>query len=88
MDRYIYIKSDESNSYFTDNQTYRFKIHLKLPLYLTGVWKVAFVQFRVKEKVKSKATDAIYIYSDLCKESIVYGEERPLLKRLGKNKKS
>ena len=87
MDRYIYIKSDESKSYFTDNQTYRFNIHLKLPLYLTGVWKVALVQFRAKEKAKSKATEAIYIYSELCKERIVYGEERPLLRRLGKNKK-
>ena len=75
---YIYIKRDESQSYFTDNQTYNFEIHLKLPLLLPGQWKVALVQFQVKEKSKSKAEDAIYICSELCKESIAHGEERPL----------
>ena len=30
--------------------------------------------------------DVLYIYSDLCKESIVHGVEQPLLRRLDKNK--
>ena len=86
MDRYIYIKSDESAEYFSDNQTYKFKVHLNLPLFLPR--KVALVQFHAKEKLKSKASDGIFIYSDLCKESIVRGEERPRLRHLEKNEKS
>lgn len=47
---YIYIKSDESNAYFIDNTTYKFKVQLKLPLYMSGKWKVALVQFYATEK--------------------------------------
>jgi hypothetical protein len=87
---YIYIKSDESNAYFIDNTTYKFKVQLKLPLYMSGKWKVALVQFYATEKKEplGKADEGLYIYTDLCKESIVYGEERPLLRRLEKNSKA
>jgi hypothetical protein len=56
---------------------------------LPGTWKVALVEFHATEKPKGniKADDGIYIYSDLCKESIVRGEERPLLRRLEKTSK-
>ncbi len=83
-DRFIYVQSDESDSYFSDNSAYRFKVHLKTPLTLHGFWKVALVEFHVTEK----AGTALYIYTDLCKESIVHGEEKALLRRLEKNKKS
>lgn len=88
-DRYIYVKSDESNEYFADNRTCKFKVQLKLPLYLPGKWKVALVHFHATEKGNSvsKADDGLYVYSDLCRESIVYGEERPLLQRLEKSGK-
>ena len=36
---------------------------------------------------RPKTTENLYIYSDLCKESIVHGAELPLLRRLDKNKK-
>ncbi len=41
-----------------------------------------------KGKSSGKADEGLYVYTDLCKESIVYGEERPLLKRVGKNGES
>ena len=90
MDRYIYIRSDESDVYFSDNQVYRFKVHLNLPLSLHGIWKVALTEFYAidESKSKTKTTDALYIYTDLCKESIVHGVEQPLLRRLDKNKKN
>ena len=54
------------------------------------MWKVALVEFNTTEKLKSKlkADGRLYIYSDLCKESIVDGEECPLLRRLEKSTKS
>lgn len=90
MERYLYIKSDESNAYFSDNRVCRFKVHLSLPLYLNGNWKVALTEFYATRDPKSqtKTTDALYIYTDLCKESIVHGVEQPLLRRLDRNKKS
>ena len=88
-DKFIYVKSDDSDEYFSDNTTFKFKVHLKLPLYLPGTWKVALVHFHATEKgtSRSKSDEGLYIYSDLCKESIVYGEERPLLNRLEKSSK-
>ena len=90
MERYIYVTNDESNTYFSDNQVYRFKVHLSLPLSLEGNWKVALTEFYVKGKPKSKSktetAKALYVYTDLCKESIVHGVEQSLLRRLGKNK--
>ena len=85
MDRYLYVQSDESNAFFVDNSTTRFRVQLKFPLYLPGVWKVALFEFHASERTTLKNQDSLYIYSDLCKESIVYGEERPLLRRLEKN---
>ena len=88
-DKYIYVRSDESNAYFDNNKTYNFKVQLKVPLYLPGKWKVALVHFHATEKggAHSKADDGLYVYTDLCKESIVYGEERPLLNRVEKTSK-
>lgn len=89
MDRYIYVRSDESNVVFTNNETYRFRVQLDFPLYLPGMWKVALVEFHATEKPNANRNvdDGIYIYTDLCKESIVCGEERPLLRRLEKSSK-
>jgi len=85
MDRYLYIKSNDSDSYFSDNQVYRFKVHLNVPLPLHGMWKVALTEFYAEEKAKPKSkTNSIYIYTDICKESIVHGKEQPLLRRLEK----
>jgi hypothetical protein len=84
-DKYIYVKSDESDEYFLDNKPYKFKVHLKTPLFLYGKWKVALVQFHATESEITKADHGLYVYSDLCKESILYGEERPLLRRLEKS---
>lgn len=88
-DKYICVRSDESNMYFSDSTTHKFKVQLTFPVYLKGKWKVALVHFHATEKgsAKSKADDGLYIYSGLCQESIVYGEERPLLNRLETNSK-
>lgn len=88
MDRYIYVQSDESDGYFSDNRTYKFKVHLNTPLTLHGFWKVALLEFQAREKVKTKAAESLYVYTDICKESIVHGEEKALLRRMEKNKKS
>ena len=87
MERYIYVKSNESDKYFSDNKVCRFKVHLSLPLTLDGKWKVALTEFYASNQVRSrkKETGALYIFTDLCKESIVHGVEQPLLRRLNMN---
>ena len=90
MDKYIYIKSDESDFYFPDNKAYKFKVHLNTPLFFDGFWKVALTEFYVekdkKNKVsKSSKSDIICITSDIVRESIVQGSEQPVLRRLRRN---
>ena len=87
MDRYLYIKSDDSNSYFTQNQPHQFKVHLTVPLYFSSIWTVGLVEFhadRTKAK-KSKDQAGISIFSNFCKDSIVNGSEKPILRRLEMN---
>ena len=50
---------------------------------------MALVEFHAFEKANStvKAGEGLYIYSGICKESIIYDEGRPLLRRLEKNGK-
>lgn len=91
MDRYVYIKSDDSGSYFPNNEVYKFRINLPSRMTLRGMWKVALVEFNVGEnsKVKKGTTEeALYVYLDICGESVVHGQRLPLLRRLEKNKKS
>lgn len=67
MDRYLYIQSGDSADYFADNEVYRFKVHLNLPLSLHGNWKVALTEFYAESDSKSrnKTVDALYIYTDM-----------------------
>jgi hypothetical protein len=90
MDKYLFVQSNESNVFFIDNTTSRFRVQLKFPLSPPGVWKGALVEFHATATSKSdiKADDGLYIYTDLCTGSIVDGEERPLLRRLEKSTKS
>ena len=88
MEHYMYVQSDESNVFFEDNTTTKFKIQLKFPLFLPGLWKVALVEFHATENTrvsKITADEGLYLYSDIGKGSIVYGEKRTLLRRLEKN---
>ena len=38
MERYVFVKDDESSHTFTDNRPYMFKVQLKLPLNFDGYW--------------------------------------------------
>lgn len=90
MDKYIYVKSSESDEFFANNKVYSFKVQLDYPLTLPGTWKVALLEFHATETSKSiiKADEALYIYTNLVEESIVNGKRRPLLRRLEKNSKA
>lgn len=90
MDRYLYITSDQSDSYFADNKVYTFKIHLDSPMFLSGFWKVGLAEFHARQgKVKLNADEtSLYIFTNICKESIVDGTEQPLLRRVEKNTKN
>jgi hypothetical protein len=90
MDRYVYLSSDESDAYFADNRVYKFKVHLKTPLTFNGVWKVGLLEFEAAKvkTTKGKGDEALYVFTNICKESVLQGVEQPLLRRLQSNAKS
>jgi hypothetical protein len=65
---------------FSTNKSYKLKTHLSSPLLFDGTWSVALVEADIV--CTTSRTDAIYLYSDICGESIVKGERRPLLRRI------
>ena len=88
MDYIVYIRSDECDHYFKDNQPYKFRVHLKSPLILRGFWTVALVEFYCTLPAKAKNDEVLHLYCNFCKESIIDGEMKPILRRIPPTKKS
>ena len=88
MDHIVYIRSDECDDYFKDNQPYKFKVHLKNPLILKGFWTVALVEFYCTIPSKAKNDEVLHLFCNVCKESIIDGELKPILRRIHSTKKS
>lgn len=88
MELYVHISDSESNNIFNDNRSYHFKVQLKLPLHFDGYWKVALCEISIHPdpNVKKKdLSDHLFIYSNICQESIVNGVKQTLLRRIEKN---
>ena len=90
MDFYVYIRSDETDKYFPENKAFNFTFRLNAPITLKGFWKVGLVEFYALNDSKSRKTslETLYIYSDICKESIINGSKRSMLRRVFQNDKS
>ena len=74
------MSSDKSLEFFPHNKPCTFKSHLSAPLLLEGTWRIALVEADIACSLSK--SDAIYLYSDICGESIVDGEQQPLLRRI------
>ena len=75
------INSDQCQSLFPSNKAYHFRTHLKAPLSLQGTWKVALTEIYITES-SPLPYKKLYLYSNICGDSIVAGEYHPLLRRL------
>lgn len=85
----VYIKSDESNLLFPENKPWHFKIHLKTPLIFHGKWTVSLLEFQAsanKSRTLYSQNQTLFIYSNICGESIVNGEKKTLLRRVVQTK--
>lgn len=89
MDRYLYVQSNRSDDFYSDNEPYRFKVHLHMPLTLPGYWRVGLVELHAEQLSKSRSKSSedktLYIYSDVCSGSIVDGREQSLLRCVDPN---
>lgn len=74
----VYIRSNESNLFFPDNKPWHFKVHLNTPLIFDGKWTVSLLEFQAntnKSRPVYSLNQTLFIYSDICGDSIVNGEK-------------
>ena len=90
MDFYVYVRSDEADKYFPENKAFKFIFRLNSPINLEGFWKVALVEFYALNNLRNRKppSETLYIYSNICKESIINGSKRSVLRRVFQNDKS
>lgn len=79
MSIYMVFNSDKHSIYFPQNKPYDFKVHLIKPLNLTGKWMVSLVDFSTE--TSALIHEHIYLYCDICGDSIIDGSMHPLLRR-------
>ena len=85
----VYIRSNESNGLFPENNPWHFKIHLKSPLVLKKNWLVSLLEFHAtasKSRTLYSTNQTLFIFSNICSESIADGEKKPLLRRISMTK--
>ena len=81
MSFYVIVNSDRNLDFFPNNKPYRFWTHLTSQLSLKGKWKIALVDVKIDVDVMLEHKD-VYIYSNICGESIIDGSLKPLLRRI------
>lgn len=79
MDFFITLRSSDSKNFYPLNNTNRFILQLDEQIYLNGQWKVGLVDFAMSKALN--AAREIYIFSDICGNSIVGGTRTRLLRR-------
>lgn len=85
MSIYAIVSSDSSLQLYPENKAYHFKCHLNTHLHLEGVWRVALLEANVSAKKQMKTLKPLCVYSNICGESIVDGDQEPLLRKLQAN---
>ena len=81
----VYIRSNESNHLFPENKPWHFKIHLKSPLVLKENGSVSLLEFQAtasKSRNLYSTNQTLFVFSNICSESIIDGEKKPLLRRV------
>lgn len=80
MSYFIICQSHQNTNFYRDNKPYKFKIKLRQPLKLPGVWTIALTEITINED--NKQEDTLCIYSNICGESIINGVNAALLRRI------
>lgn len=85
MSIYMVLNSDKHSNYYPQNKPYNFKAHLIRPMNLEGKWMVSLVDF--KTDTSALFYEDVYMYCDMCGDSIIDGSMYPLLRNSGVQEK-
>lgn len=81
MSFYMIVNSNQNLDYFPNNKPFKFWTHLQSPLNLKGMWKIALVDVKIDVNTLYESKD-VYLYCNICGESLVDGTLQPLLRRI------
>lgn len=76
MSFYMIINSNKNLDIYPYNKPHKFRTYLQTPVTLKSKWKVALVD------IKLTADNDMYVYSNICGDTIVDGDKRSLLRRI------
>lgn len=81
---YLYISSEQSDDYFTDNTSTRFRVRLPKKLNLTprGQWSIALLDVDMPKCLENYKTTYITINTNICEPSLVNTVLRSTLNRV------
>lgn len=83
MSQYCVFRSWDSPEYFPENQSHSFKILITTPLNKTGNCKIALSEFCSDTDLNGHE---LYIYCNVCSETIVGGSRKSLLRWIPSNR--
>lgn len=75
-------RSTDSVNLFPSNAPYNFKVQLPQSVHLKGAWGISLREISMTSWSGNSIPDEIYIYCNLCDDSVVGSKEEPLLKRV------
>ena len=76
------LKSTDSKTTHTDNNCWDFRVHLPRHLSLHGLWTVKLTEFCVSGITLANFQKEIYVYCNLCDDTVIGESELPLLRRI------
>lgn len=82
MSAYLFLKSSDCLDLFPNNKAYDFHIHLKQSLQLEGIWNVALLELEVDSWISKHKRNEIYVYCNICSDSLVSNRTAPILRRV------
>lgn len=80
------LASTDSSQIHTDNKPYDFRVHLSSPISLIGYWTVSLLEFSLQHGL-TKIPSELFMFSNLCDNTVLAGNELPLLRRVYLNNK-
>lgn len=79
---YIYLTSNGSQTFFSENSSTEFRIRLSRPVTVYGRWEIAILQVSLPHFKSGYSPAYIDISTSVCLPSILNGSEKPILNRI------
>lgn len=78
----LVLSSEDGKTFHSDNMSFDFRVKLNRSIQLDGYWVVALTELSVSDLISHREKQELFIFSNICQNSIVADTEQPLLRRV------